>query len=292
MMKTALSIIQGFRYRAGLSAPTTLESVTDPDELQLLYLLYAVCEELRAARCWAQQKKTCSFDTEEDRRLYPFPADYYSALPGTHYNQDESNLLIGPVSDAEMNFKLYGEASSSTNYTFRIFGADQRSGTAGGQIEVDPTPSSAQTLSFDYLTRNLFMPAYWTAETAYTTNATVTANGNIYVCLENGTSDVTAPSGTSSSIDDGTTTWAYTDAPKETVTDDTDLCLFDYDIVTLGLRAKWYEENAGAFELPKAEFEAKIANAKARMASPSVGSFCGGSIGPRYRTPYKSWSLT
>jgi hypothetical protein len=49
----------------------------------------------------------------------------------------------------------------------------------------------------------------WAASTAYVVGQTVNANGNVYQCTTAGTSGTTAPSGTGSSITDGTVTWAY-----------------------------------------------------------------------------------
>jgi hypothetical protein len=49
----------------------------------------------------------------------------------------------------------------------------------------------------------------WTASTAYSVGQTVNTGGNVYQCITAGTSGTTAPSGTGSSITDGTVTWAY-----------------------------------------------------------------------------------
>ena len=55
-MQTAYSIIKKVRDRRNLPAPTSIESASDPDELQQLELLYATCEELLKAKVWAVQK--------------------------------------------------------------------------------------------------------------------------------------------------------------------------------------------------------------------------------------------
>lgn len=49
----------------------------------------------------------------------------------------------------------------------------------------------------------------WQASTAYTVGTTVKSGGNVYKCTTAGTSGTTAPTGTGSSITDGTVVWAY-----------------------------------------------------------------------------------
>lgn len=49
----------------------------------------------------------------------------------------------------------------------------------------------------------------WAASTDYTIRQHVVLNGNIYECVTAGTSGTTGPSGTTSSITDGTVTWCW-----------------------------------------------------------------------------------
>lgn len=291
MMQTALSIIQSVRRRQVLGVPTALVGTTDPDELQLIELLYAVCEELRQARCWIQQKRTHSFDTVSGQQSYQLPQDFYSALLGTQWNVDEVNPLIGPASDAEFAYRVYGQDSSTYNFTYSLFGPDQNPNSANGQFRLNPTPSSAITLSFYYLSRNLFLPKHWLPSTAYTSGTYVNANGNIYLCDTNGTSGTTAPTGQTNNIADGTTQWDYVATPYETLVADTDLCLFDADLVKLGLRAKWNEEHGGEYEAAQYEYETKISQAVARMRGSNIGSLIRRANNPRYRVPSRSWSI-
>lgn len=52
----------------------------------------------------------------------------------------------------------------------------------------------------------------WSANTTYTVNTQVNSNGNTYKCTTAGTSGNTAPSGTGTSISDGTAVWTYVGA--------------------------------------------------------------------------------
>ncbi len=299
MMKSVLSIVQNFRYRTNLSAPTTLIGSTDPDVLQLVHLLNAVCEELRQAKVWAVQKKRHSFSTVSGQANYVLPQDFYSQILRTQWNQTENNPLIGPSSDAMFNCLLYGNSPSSINYTYRIFGSDTNpnSSTAGNdslsQFEVSPTPSSVQTLSFDYISRDLYKPKNWEPSTAYNGSGTpvlVNSAGYNYQTVSNGTSGTVAPSGTAN-FTDNNVTWTLVSTPFETITADTDLCIFDYDLVQLGLRAKWFEDHSGDYEQAKAEFEGKISKAVARYKGSFVGSMTRSNNSIRYSVPYRNWSI-
>lgn len=293
MRKTALSIIQNVMYRMNISAPTTIAGTTDPGELQLLQLFYETCYEIREARIWPEQKKVYSFATVANQQSYQLPKDFYAALLRTQWNDDESLLLVGPVSDAGFTARLYGNVASTSNYSYRIWGPDENPESAGGQFYVDPTPSSATNLVFEYLSRNILVPQDWEPSTAYTTSPLdyVNSNGNIYKCISAGTSGTTAPSGTSSDITDGTAHWQYIDDPYETVLADTDLCIFDYDLVQLGLRAKWLQEKGGDWTSAYGEFRTKIDHAVHRFVGSHVGTMQWHGWAPRYKVPYKSWSL-
>ena len=293
MMKTALSIVQSVRKRLNLPAITALVGATDPDELQMIELLYAVCEELRQARCWTQLKRSYSFVTVATQATYQLPADFYSPLLNTHWNGSEDEGLIGPVMDGDYMYLLESGTSSTQNYTYRIFGRDENAASNSGQFYVNPTPSAVQTLKFEYLSRSFLLPRNWAASTSFTAASYCNASGNIYIKASAGTetSGATVPSHTTGTVTDGTITWTYVGTAYEAIIADTDLVVFDDDLVKLGLRAKWLEESGGEYADAKAEFEAKIDRAVSRYRGSYVGAFGGGRAAPRYRTQPRSWSI-
>lgn len=291
MIQTALSIVQSVRKRENLPAITTLVSVTDPDVLQVIEELYAVCEELRQARCFPLQKRKYTFDTVASQRRYQFPADFYAMLLSTAWNDDQSLRLEGPLTDNEMTYRVSG-ASSGSFFAFRAFGFDQNvNSTGNGQLELDPTPSSAITLSFEYISRNLFIPRNWVTSTVFAATSYCNASGNIYYTTAGGTTGATIPSHTSGSVSDGGVTWAYYSSPYEAIIADTDLCIFDADLVKLGLRAKLREDKGGDYQAAEAEFRAKIDQAVSRQTGSYVGSLIPRMLRPRYIVPPGSWSI-
>lgn len=291
-MLDVLTIVQDVRKAMNLSVPTALFGSTDPDERQMLTLLDEVAAELRQAKCWTQQKRKHTFTTTSGRATYPLPKDFYSFVPRSQWNTDETIRLIGPQDDDEFGAKIYGTEPSSVNFSYRIFGWDENDYTGGGQFEISPTPTSEIDLAYEYLTRNLYLPKWWTPSQLYTAPDYVSVSGNVYVCDTNGLSGATPPSGTGSNITDNTTRWDYYDAAWETIKADTNRCIFDSDLVKLGLKAAWKRENGGDWQADRAEFERRIAKAQARYRGPFIGSLCGPKDkGPRYTIPYRSWSL-
>lgn len=289
---TILADIQSFCYRIGLTPPSSLFGSTDPGTLQLIHIFYSVCESLRQARCWPQQKRTHTFETESGRTKYPLPQDFYACTESTQWNEDQDRQLNGPVSDADFTYRLYGISSSGSDFTWRIFGPDINPNTSGGQFQIEPTPgSTAETITFEYLTKNLFLPKNWLPSTAYTSGVYVNANGNIYLCDTNGTSSSTPPSATTSNIVDGTTRWDYVSTAYETILADTDINLFDSDLVKLGIRAKFLEEKGEDFNPAADEYASKVSQAQARWHGSFVGSMIRKNRGPSYSVPYRNWSL-
>lgn len=71
----------------------------------------------------------------------------------------------------------------------------------------------------------------------------------------------------------------------EVASADTDLCIFDYDIVQLGLEAEYLEKNAGNFENARAAFSNRIDRAVSRHKGAYIGSMAGKTEGPLYHTP-------
>lgn len=291
-MGTALDCVKSFLYRENIPVPAgiSFESPTDPATLQLLHLLYAVCEELRQVKVWPVQKRKYSFDLEASRTQYPLPQDFYAPLLMTHYDQDDTELLDGPLSDHEMGYRLYGLSRGYAQKGYRIFGPDFNPNTGKGQFEIDPSDSAGgRTISFEYISRNLFLPKHWAPSTAYTSGMYVNVSGNIYLCDTNGTSSTTPPSTQAANITDGTTRWDYVSAAYEAIVDDNDINLFDDDLVKLGLRAKYFEGKGEVYEVAQAEFNRKIEQAKARHMGSYIGSLVGRERRPRFSLPAGGW---
>lgn len=275
-MNTILNNLKSCCYRWNIPFPAsgTIYNNSDPSARQLLHILYAVAEDLRESGSWTQQKRIHTFTTEVDRTKYPLPQDFYRDSPFTHWNTDETRRLVGVLPDFDFTARLYGGFGTSDNFEYRFFGPDSNPNTIGGQFNVYPEPTEEVDCTFEYISSNLFMPKNWLPSTAYTSGTYVNASGNIYLCDTNGTSHAsTPPSGTTADITDGTTRWDYVSSPYETILADTDFCIFDDEIVKLGVRAFWLDEKGEEGERAMSLYRSKKTRAIGRLKGAKIGSF-------------------
>lgn len=297
MSSTLVNLLKHCCYYWNIPFPSvaTIYNATDPGARQLLYTLYEVLDELKAAGCWREQVNTWTVTTSNGRARYQLPADFFRMSPFTEWNSTEKQRLIGPITDSLYAEEVSGSSSSSNRYEYRIKGFDLNQYSSGGQFELFPTPTSTQTLYFEYLRSSRLIPPFWTPSTAYTSGTSyVTANGNIYKCRTSGTSSSgsTAPSGTGTNITDGTAAWDYLNAPYEFAQSDNDLMIFPDDVIRLGVRAKWRDEKGEDAAKAEQEYKARILEAQSRLRPVVIRSIGQERRnGLRYSYPSGSWSI-
>lgn len=225
---TALSLIQRSCYEAGIpNVPSTLLSLTNAGDLQLLNLFYATGRELRQCRCWAQLKRQHTIVLEAGRSQYPLPQDFFAALPGTHWDQQNRWQMRGPMTDAGYGLWLYGYITVENRKIYRVFGPDANANSTRGQLMVNPVPGASvagQTITFEYMARSWLFPPNWLPSTPYNGSASpppyVNVNGNIYQCATTGThSSATRPPsvGAAGIGQDGGVLWMVLDVSAWTV---------------------------------------------------------------------------
>lgn len=289
MAMTVLEALVAAADEVGTSPPSAYTS-----DSQLLNLLYATCRDLRRSRAFPQQKRTHEITFTASREQYYLPQDFYAGLLATQYNQSDNWQLIGPLSDGEYNYRLYGPGVSSTRDAYRIFGPDANTNGAGGQFWINPLPASTDTISFEYVSASLFLPPNWAPSTAYVANQYVNANGNNYLCDTNGNSGATAPTGQTADISDGTTQWDYVATAYEKARSDNDLLLFDDDVVITGIRMRWYKakRKLDQFAAEQQEYLSMINTARARWTGNYIASACQDhDIILLPRVPEQSWNI-
>jgi len=179
------------------------------------------------------------------------------------------------MTDLGFTNRTRGAASNSTQSAFRIFGPDFNPTTGGGQFEVDPVPTAAIELSFEYITSNLFLPPHWTISEAVTTTTYRNANGLNWKLKTNGATSATtppvAPTPITSDVTDGTAVWNVYQPAYETPITDNDLCLFDDEVMIAGLKWRFLKAAGLDFENEKAEAEQFLNGAAARLQGSVIG---------------------
>lgn len=267
-MATVLALVQSAMYELGVPAPSSIVG-TDSVGLQLKNLLYAECRFLRSQRIFPQTKKKYTFTLTASRTKYPLPEDFFASLPDTQWDATNRWPLNGPMSDGEFNYRLYGTVSVQNLRAYRIFGPDINPTTGGGQFQIDPSPTATDSLTYEYVSKNMFLPKNWSASTAFGASSYCNANGNIYSTTAGGTTGSTEPSHTTGSASDGSVTWVYVSAAYETIVLDTDLCIFDDDVVIQGLKYRYRVAKGEDPSVEMAEHERLLGVSKARY----FGSF-------------------
>lgn len=291
---TVLAVCQAALYELGQPVPTSIVSTSSPEQLRLKNIIEAQARQLRNRRTFAQQKKSFSFSLVSGQYKYPLPDDFYSPLIGTHWDDNLRLRLLGPLSDASWTDRTKGLNSSAPEVAYRIFGPDTNPYSTGGQIQVNPTPtSSGDVLSFEYISKNLFNPVNWTPSTAgITSGQYVNCNGNIYKSTGAGTTGTTAPIHTTGTASDGSISWTFVSAPYESVVVDTDFSLFDDDIMIAGVKWRYLKSRSLDYEAEYANYTTMIEQTTARLSGPFVGSFAGdGKNIKGYSVPPGGWSF-
>jgi len=143
---TLLTICQNVADFTGFERPTTVIDNTDPIARQLLALAKREGTQLMRATAWPILLKEHTFSTSSGTAAYALPADFDRLVNETVYNRSDNDIFSGPLTPAEYQLQNYGTASSGTTEKFRLKAASNAL-----KFEIDPTPSSTQTIGFEYV---------------------------------------------------------------------------------------------------------------------------------------------
>lgn len=141
-----------------------------------------------------------------------------------------------------------------------------QSGVSSGGPSGTSTNITDGTVLWDYVSLSA-----WTAETSYSVGTYVTNGGNKYLCTTPRLfSNVAQKSGkvgprwTATTETDGTAVWTIQPQAFETLITDSDLCLFDDDLVILGLQWRFMRAKGLDYAAVQAEYERAKSRAAAR----------------------------
>ena len=150
----------------GFERPVTVVDNTDPIARQLLALAQREGKQLMRMSDWAILKKEHTFSTSSGTAAYALPSDFDRLVLETSYNRSDNDILTGPISSAEYQLVNHGMATTGTTEKFRLKAASNAL-----KFELDPTPSSTQTIGFEYVSSQFCQSsggsgqAAWAADT-------------------------------------------------------------------------------------------------------------------------------
>lgn len=275
---TVLSIVQSVSDRLlTFDRPSALYGSSNDTARQLLEMFHATGSTLMKSYPWPVLLKRHTITLADGEGSYALPGDYDRQQMATHWDANNFWQIIGPVSDQEWELEKKGIVADGPRFKFTIRGA------ADNQFLVDPIPDSShagQELSFVYRSDSWLRPKTWASSTSFTAGSYCFYNGNVYSTTSGGTTGATAPTHTTGSVSDGGVTWDYSSDSYDRVTADTDIPLFDADLMTVGVMWRFlrenryeYQDHLGEYNLILEEQQSAARGSRILSLTPAEGIF-------------------
>jgi hypothetical protein len=158
---TLLELVRQMAFEVGIAAPIQVTTSQDPQIQQIYAILSRFGRDLSRDYVWNELDKEYLLSTVNGQANYNLPTDWLRQIENTEWDRTNRWPLNGPKSPQEwQNFKS-GIVYAGPRLRFRI---------AGGQIQLNPTPTSVATLSMEYVS------SYWVRDSVGTPKATFTAD--------------------------------------------------------------------------------------------------------------------
>lgn len=142
---SVLTICQNAMDRIGLPRPASLIGATDSAARQLLALANQEGIELSRRFPWQAIVKEHTFSTVSSTVAYDLPTDFGRIVEGSLWNRTQDRRIVGPIG-AQAWQRTQAETTSGTWQAVYI---------RGGSMRFTPTPSAAETIAYEYVSR------YW-----------------------------------------------------------------------------------------------------------------------------------
>jgi hypothetical protein len=139
---TLLTLLQTVADELGLTRPAAVASSTDPQVRQLLALMNRVGEELMTEFPWQRLIREYTFSTVASQETYPLASDHDRLINQTEWDRTNHWPLSGPTSPQGWQVLKSGIVSTGPRSRFRI---------KNNLIYVDPIPSDAREVAFEYI---------------------------------------------------------------------------------------------------------------------------------------------
>jgi len=134
----------------------------DQNVVLLVRLLRRLGRELVRARDWSHLTREYTFPTVASTANYALPSGYARMKDQTHWNRTTSQPLGPPLDGVQWQEMKARTASGVVARPFRIF---------GNELHIYPTPTAAEDIYYEYITKFWVVPTGQTVPTATTTTA-------------------------------------------------------------------------------------------------------------------------
>lgn len=260
---TLLTVIQDACLELKVASPTSVIGNSDGDVKLLLALAQRAGKKLRSKYAWTKLTKEYTFTTSNGVASYVLPSDIDYELFQTQWDRTNYWPLRGPESPQEWQERQSGVTTAAQRRGFRIKGFKLKT------LFVEPTPTSTDTLVFEYQTRNWIQPRVWYEGGQAYADEYWSYDGNIYTANSNGLfSATTPPTHTSGTVQNGSTSLTYYSGLFERFTHDDEISHIDEEVLIQELIWRW--KRANRFEYQDLMQEAKEAADEAYSAQRSA----------------------
>lgn len=125
----------------------------------------------------------------------------------------------------------------------------------------------------------------WTGQTDYDQGDTILISAQYYVAQNGGKTGQTAPTWSETTVSDGTITWTQVKTPYDTILADTDLCLFEDELMILGVKWRYLQAKGLGYQDLFSEYQALKSASVARYQPGALISMAGGGYLPAGLNP-------
>lgn len=130
---------------SSFNIPSFIIGNTEDDTARtLLAAARKVGEELVRDYDWQELSRTATVTTSNGDSLYELEDDYERLAPDTMWDADQDRPMLGNTTRRQWAAITNSNISANLTYHWRLF---------GGQIQVNPTPSSAFDFNYEYLSK-------------------------------------------------------------------------------------------------------------------------------------------
>lgn len=158
-MLNVLGIAQQTYGEIGLSPPSQVVGGNNTDGVQILALLNREGSELaRIEQPFPVLRGEQVITLVPGQQAYAFPTDILYYRPATGWDRSTHWMMAGPISDREWQALRSGIVVASPRIRFRLY---------GGQLQIDPVPTSADTIVFEYVSKNWCTSASGTPQSSF-----------------------------------------------------------------------------------------------------------------------------
>ena len=140
-----LTLIQDAADLIGLPQPSAVISSTDQSVITLLAIANVEGKQLKNLGQWSTLTEEHTFSTVNGTASYALPDDFDSMMNQTSWNRTSNSPMRDAISAKSWQASKSGLLTpSGLNSGFRI------KGNSTTQFFIDPTPTAAETIAFDY----------------------------------------------------------------------------------------------------------------------------------------------